>query len=92
MFGRTIMKIEFSTIHKKVSEWKEFPTLYKNVSVWIVTPLIYIWTLFYVQNAIKLPATEIYSVGMAAFGITAGLSGVCFAMASVPRVTTSASE
>lgn len=86
------MKIEFSTLHKKVSEWIKYPTPHKNISKWIVTPLIYIWTLLYVQDAIQLPATEIYTVGMSAFGITAGLSGVCFAMASVPRVTTSASE
>ncbi|MGA9109957.1 MAG: hypothetical protein ACLQBD_02445 [Syntrophobacteraceae bacterium] len=63
---------------------KEFPVLSAKVSVWIAMPLVYSWACFYVQRAIELPASEVYAVGMAAFGVTAALSAVCFAMAVAP--------
>jgi hypothetical protein len=63
---------------------KEFPVLWEKVSVWIAVPLVFSWACFYVQSAIEFPASEVYAVGMAAFGITVALSAVCFAMAVAP--------
>lgn len=63
---------------------KEFPVLWEKVSVWIAMPLVYFWAIVYAQRAIAYPASEVYTVGMAAFGVTAGLSAVCFAMAVAP--------
>lgn len=63
---------------------KEFPVLWEKVSVWIAVPLVYFWAIVYAQRAIGYPASEVYAVGMAAFGVTAGLSAVCFAMAVAP--------
>lgn len=63
---------------------KEFPVLWEKVSVWIAVPLVYSWACFYVQSAIELPASEVYAVGMAAFGVTMALSAVCFAIAVAP--------
>lgn len=36
------------------------------------------------QSAIEFPASEVYAVGMAAFGVTVALSAVCFAIAVAP--------
>lgn len=59
---------------------REFPVLYKAASVWIATPLLGLSTLFYAQRAITQTASEVYPVGMAAFGVTAALSAICFTM------------
>ncbi len=59
----------------------EFPALYAKVSTTIATPLLAITMLLYVQRVITKPAAEVYPVGMAAFGITAALSGIGFTMA-----------
>lgn len=63
---------------------KEFPLLWEKVSVWIAMSLVYFWAIVYAQRAIGYPASEVYAVGMAAFGVTAALSAVCFAMAVAP--------
>ncbi len=60
---------------------REFPVLYEMVSVWIVTPLVGFSTIFYAMGAIRHPASEVYPVGLAALGVTAALSGICFTMA-----------
>jgi hypothetical protein len=70
---------------------REFPVLYEKVSVWIATPLLGLATMFYAQRAIIGPALEIYSTGMAAFGVTAGLSAVCFQMATTSAGSSSPS-
>lgn len=63
---------------------KEFPVLWEKVSVWIAVPLVYSWASFYVWRATEYPASEIYAVGMSAFGVTVALSAVCFAIAVAP--------
>ena len=66
----------------KFSFKREFPVLNARASTYIATPLIGIVAIFYVVNALNRPAAEIYGVGIAAFGVTAGLAAVCF---SVPE-------
>lgn len=61
---------------------REFPVLYERVSVWIATPLLAFGTMFYTTSALSQPASAVYPVGMAAFGVTAALSGICFTMVS----------
>lgn len=63
---------------------KEFPVLWEKVSTWIAIPLVYFWAVTYAQRAITSTGSEVYAVGMAAFGVTAALSAVCFAMAVTP--------
>lgn len=63
---------------------REFPVLWEKVSVWIAVPLVYFWAIVYAQRALCCPASEVYAVGMAAFGVTTALSAVCFAMAVTP--------
>jgi hypothetical protein len=46
----------------------------------IAAPLILITTTIYMVRAINLPAQEVFSMAITAFGITAALSGVCFTM------------
>ena len=70
---------------------REFPVLYEKGSVWIAIPLLGLATMFYAQRAIIGPALEIYSTGMAAFGVTAGLSAVCFQMATTSAGSSSPS-
>ena len=67
---------------------REYPALYRAISVWIATPLIGCSAIIYALGAISGPAGEAYRTGLAVFGVTAGLSGVCFAMAAVPGVKT----
>ncbi len=60
---------------------REFPVLYAKASTVIATPILAITRISYIQRAITQPASEIYSLTMAAFGVTAALSAVCFTMA-----------
>jgi len=62
---------------------REFPALYAAVSIWIATPLLGFWTVFYAQRAVTQTANEVYPTGMAAFGVTAALSAICFSMVPV---------
>jgi hypothetical protein len=62
---------------------REFPILFEKGSVWIATPLAWIAAVAYIQKAFERPTPEAYAVGITAFGITAALSGICFAMAPV---------
>lgn len=62
---------------------REYPVFYEKISLWFVSPLIALWLCVYVQHMVYASATEAYTVGVGAFGMTAGLSGVCFAMAAV---------
>lgn len=59
---------------------REFPAIYEAVSVWVATPLLGFSTLVYAMSAITNPASEVYPTGVAAFGVTAALSGICFTM------------
>ncbi len=56
----------------------EYPELYAKASMLVATPLIGLVAIFYVASAISQPASEVYGIGMAAFGVTAGLSAICF--------------
>lgn len=51
----------------------------------VLYPLLAGTTIAYVHGAITRPAGDVYPLGMAAFGVTAALSGVCFAMAPVDK-------
>jgi hypothetical protein len=61
---------------------KEFPVLFAKVSTVIATPILFVTIILYIQRAITQAAPEIYPLVIAAFGVTAALSGVCFRMAS----------
>ena len=56
----------------------EFPILDAKISMIIVTPLIWIITTLYILRAASQSASEVYGLGMTAFGATAMLSGICF--------------
>lgn len=58
----------------------EFPILFAKASTIIAAPLVLITLSFYVTHAIILPASEVFPMAIAVFGITAALSGVCFTM------------
>jgi Na+/H+-translocating membrane pyrophosphatase len=60
---------------------KEFPILYAKVSTVIATPILLVTIILYIQRVITRSAPEIYPLVIAAFGVTAALSGVCFRMA-----------
>jgi hypothetical protein len=61
--------------------WGERPLgLYEAASIWIATPLASYYSFLYVQQAIAQPAAEVFPIGIASFGILAGLSGICFTM------------
>jgi len=62
---------------------REFPILYEKASVWIAIPFLWVAAVFYAQKLYQQPTPETYSVGITAFGVTAALSGICFAMAPV---------
>ena len=55
----------------------ELPVLNAKASMVVATPLILVMTFSYVSRAINQPAANVYAVGMAAFGVTAALSGIC---------------
>jgi hypothetical protein len=56
---------------------REFPALYAKASMTVATPLIGLVTIFYVTSAINEPAADVYRMALAAFGVTAALSGIC---------------
>lgn len=62
---------------------REFPALYEAASVWIATPLLGFSMFFYAHRAITQAASDVYPVGIAALGVTAALSGICFTMVPV---------
>ena len=64
----------------RVLKRREYPALYGYASKWIATPLLGFFTLQYLLHAISAPSSEVYSIGMSAFGVTAALSGICFTM------------
>jgi hypothetical protein len=66
-----------------------FPVLYAKASTIVATPLIGLVAFFYVARAITQPASDVYGIGMAAFGVTAGLSAICF---SVPETVPGSSN
>lgn len=60
---------------------REFPVLFAKASTVVATPILVLTTISYVQRAISQPASEIYSMALTAFGVTIGLSGICFTAA-----------
>ena len=64
---------------------REFPVLFAKASTWIATPLLGLVTINYALRVINQRGSEVYPVGVAAFGVTAALSGLCFAVAAVPE-------
>lgn len=63
---------------------KEYWLFWDKVCVGIADILVGWWAFSYVQRAIEFPASDVYAVGIAAFGVTTVLSAVCFAMAVAP--------
>ncbi|HZK95309.1 MAG TPA: hypothetical protein VFC67_13960 [Prolixibacteraceae bacterium] len=59
----------------------EYPVFFAKTSTVIAIPIILITLSFYITRAINLPANEVFPLAIAAFGITAALSGICFTMA-----------
>lgn len=47
----------------------------------VATPLIAFCTIIYAQDAVNQPASRMFPIGLAIFGMTAALSGVSFSMA-----------
>ena len=58
----------------------EFPAFWAKASTWAATPIIGLVAILYVSGAISRPASEIYGIGIAAFGLTAALSAICFSV------------
>lgn len=67
----------------------EFPALWAAVSMWVATPLIMILGVLYVSRGWIKPTGDVYGMGMAVFGVTAALSGICF---TVPQSAESSPE
>jgi hypothetical protein len=63
-----------------------FPWLYSKISTIVAVPIIMTTVTFYIIHAINLPANDIYPMALTAFGTTAVLSGVCFAMAPTKTI------
>ena len=59
---------------------REFPSLYARISNWVATPLIIVTAIVYLGRALEKPASDFFPIGLAAFGLTAGLAGLCFTM------------
>ena len=57
---------------------KEFPVLFAKASMLVATPLIGLVAYSYAARAIDQPASEVYGIGMASFGVSAALSAICF--------------
>ena len=62
---------------------REFPILFAKASTVIATPLLGLVTINYALHLINQRGSEVYPVSVAAFGVTAALSGLCFAVAAV---------
>jgi len=57
---------------------KEFPVLYAKGSMLVATPLLGLVAYSYVAHAISQPASAVYGIGIASFGVSAALSAICF--------------
>lgn len=60
----------------------EYNKLNSRVSMFIATPLIIMTAIELIQLAIMFPSKETYPLLIAAFGITAALSGICFTISA----------
>src|ERR1017187_7932940 len=68
---------------------REFPVIWAKASLWIASPLILLVTVLHISQATSRSASDVYAVGMTAFGVTAALAGICF---TVPKEVEGSSD
>jgi hypothetical protein len=59
---------------------REFPYFYALASVWVAVPVIGLVTAYFAASVIYRPASDLYPLNITAFGVTAALASICYAI------------